>query len=67
MKPPRSGGFICFIAGLMEATSVHQSSFHLVITAIVETTFWKISLWMLICGGWMVSIIASFIEAYAGA
>lgn len=34
-----------------------------IIAAIVEPTFWKTSLWMLICGGWVVSIIASFIGA----
>ena len=34
-----------------------------IIAAIVEPTFWKTSLWMLICSGWVVSIIASFIGA----
>jgi ABC-type transport system involved in cytochrome c biogenesis permease component len=37
-----------------------------IIAAIVEPTFWKTSLWMLICGGWVVSIIASFIGALVG-
>jgi hypothetical protein len=37
-----------------------------IIAAIVEPTFWKTSLWMLICGGWVVSIITSIIGARVG-
>ena len=37
-----------------------------IIAAIVEPTFWHTSLWMLICGGWVVSIIASFIGTRIG-
>ncbi|MFH1161538.1 MAG: hypothetical protein V1733_11415 [bacterium] len=32
-----------------------------IIAAIVEPTFWATSLWMLICGGWVLSLVASFI------
>jgi CDP-diglyceride synthetase len=32
-----------------------------IIAAIIEPTFWVTSLWMLICGGWVLSIIASII------
>jgi hypothetical protein len=37
-----------------------------IIAAIVEPAFWKTSLWMLICGGWVLSVIASFIGARIG-
>ncbi|MEI7726090.1 MAG: hypothetical protein WCK09_13360 [Bacteroidota bacterium] len=37
-----------------------------IIAAIVEPTFWKTSLWMLNCGGWVLSIIASYLGARAG-
>ena len=34
-----------------------------IIAAIVEPTFWHTSLWMLICGGWLLSLIASILGA----
>ena len=37
-----------------------------IISAIVEPTFWKTSLWMFICSGWVLSIIASIIGARVG-
>jgi hypothetical protein len=37
-----------------------------IIAAIIEPTFWHTSLWMLICGGWVLSLIASFIGARIG-
>jgi len=37
-----------------------------IISSIVEPTFWSGSLWMVICGGWALSIIASFIGASIG-
>jgi hypothetical protein len=37
-----------------------------IIAAIIEPTFWVTSLWMLICGGWVLSIIASIIGYYIG-
>jgi len=37
-----------------------------IISAIVEPTFWITSLWILICGGWVISIIVSIIGARAG-
>jgi len=37
-----------------------------IISAIVEPTFWKTWLWMFICGGWVISIIASIIGARVG-
>jgi hypothetical protein len=37
-----------------------------IISAIVEPTFWKTSLWMFICGGWVLSVIASIIGARIG-
>ena len=37
-----------------------------IIAAIVEPTFWRTSLWMLIIGGWVLSIIASYLGARAG-
>jgi len=37
-----------------------------IIAAIVEPTFWQTSLWMLICGGWVVSLLASYIGAKDG-
>jgi hypothetical protein len=32
-----------------------------IISAIIEPTFWVTPLWMFICGGWVLSIIASII------
>ena len=37
-----------------------------IISAIVEPTFWKTSLWMFICSGWVLSIIASIIGVRVG-
>ena len=37
-----------------------------IISAIVEPTFWKGSLWIVICSGWVLSIIASIIGARMG-
>jgi CBS domain containing-hemolysin-like protein len=37
-----------------------------IISSIAEPTFWSGSLWMVICGGWVLSIIASFIGASVG-
>lgn len=37
-----------------------------IISAIVEPSFWKTSLWILICGGWVLSIITSMIGARVG-
>jgi hypothetical protein len=37
-----------------------------IIAAVVETTFWHTSLWMLICGGWVLSIITSISGARVG-
>ena len=37
-----------------------------IIAAIVEPTFWNTSLWILICGGWALSIITSIIGAIVG-
>ena len=37
-----------------------------IIAAIVEPTFWITSLWMLYIGGWVLSIIASYLGARAG-
>ena len=37
-----------------------------IISAIVEPTFWKTFLWMFICGGWVLSVIASIIGARIG-
>lgn len=37
-----------------------------IIAAIIEPTFWKTSLWMLICGGWVLSIAASALGMWAG-
>ena len=37
-----------------------------IIASIVEPTFWSGALWMVICGGWVLSIIASFIGASIG-
>jgi len=34
-----------------------------IIAAIIEPTFWKTSLWMLICGGWVLSLVASITGA----
>ena len=37
-----------------------------ILAAIIEPTFWRTSLWMLYCGGWVLSIIASYLGARAG-
>jgi hypothetical protein len=37
-----------------------------IISSIAEPTFWKGSLWIIICSGWGLSIIASIIGARAG-
>jgi hypothetical protein len=37
-----------------------------VISAIIEPNFWKTDLWILICGGWVVSVIAAIIGAKLG-
>jgi hypothetical protein len=37
-----------------------------IIAAIIEPTFWETSLWMIICGGWVLSVIVSIIGAKAG-
>lgn len=37
-----------------------------IISAIVESTFWKSSLWMVICGGWILSLAAALLGAYLG-
>ena len=37
-----------------------------IIASLVEPTFWRSSLWMVICSGWVLSIIASFIGASIG-
>ena len=37
-----------------------------IIAAIVESTFWKSSLWMVICGGWILSLAAALLGSYLG-
>jgi hypothetical protein len=37
-----------------------------IISAIYEPTFWKGSLWIVICSGWILSIIASIIGMMIG-
>jgi hypothetical protein len=37
-----------------------------IIPAIIEPTFWVTSLWIFICAGWVLSLIASFIGARVG-
>ena len=37
-----------------------------IFSAIVEPNFWISSLWMFICGGWVLSIIASVIGYFMG-
>ena len=37
-----------------------------IISAIVESTFWKSSLWMVICGGWILSLAAALLGSYLG-
>jgi len=37
-----------------------------IIAAIIEPTFWKTSLWIFICSGWVLSLIASIIGARVG-
>jgi hypothetical protein len=37
-----------------------------IISAIVEPTFWRTSLWIFICGGWVLSIFTSFLGARVG-
>jgi hypothetical protein len=38
----------------------------LIISSIVEPNFWKTLMWISICGGWVLSIIASIIGAIIG-
>ena len=38
----------------------------LIISSIVEPNFWKTLMWIPICGGWVLSIIASIIGAIIG-
>jgi hypothetical protein len=38
----------------------------LIISSIVEPNFWKTLMWISICGGWVLSIIASIIGARVG-
>ena len=37
-----------------------------IMAAIIEPTFWKTSLWVMICSGWVLSVIASVIGARIG-
>jgi len=37
-----------------------------IISAIIEPSFWISSLWIIICSGWVLSIIASVIGVFAG-
>ncbi|TSA24200.1 MAG: hypothetical protein D4R67_12305 [Bacteroidetes bacterium] len=37
-----------------------------IIAAVVEPTFWVTSLWILICGGWLLSLAASFLGMWVG-
>ena len=37
-----------------------------IIAAIIEPTFWRTSLWMTTIGGWVLSVIASYLGARAG-
>lgn len=37
-----------------------------IIAAFIEPTFWKTSLWILICVGWVLSLVASILGARAG-
>lgn len=37
-----------------------------IIAAIIEPSFWRTSLWVLICSGWVLSVIASIIGAKDG-
>ena len=37
-----------------------------IISAIIEPNFWISSLWIVICGGWLLSIVASIIGARMG-
>ncbi len=37
-----------------------------IISAIAEETFWTSSLWILICSGWVLSVITSLIGAHLG-
>lgn len=37
-----------------------------IMSAIIEPNFWKSSLWIIICSGWLLSIIASFAGVYLG-
>ena len=37
-----------------------------IISAIVEPTFWNTSLWMMICGGWLLSLLTSVLGARSG-
>ncbi len=37
-----------------------------IIAAIIEPTFWQTSLWMLYCGGWVLSLVASILGLRVG-
>ena len=37
-----------------------------IIAAFIEPTFWKTELWMLYCGGWALSLVASIMGARIG-
>jgi hypothetical protein len=37
-----------------------------IISAIVEPTFWNTSLWMMICSGWLLSLLTSVLGARSG-
>ena len=54
-KNPRSIWYVPIICNLIG-----------IISAIVEPNFWITPMWILICGGWVLSIIASIIGAQIG-
>lgn len=37
-----------------------------IFSAIVETTFWKSSIWIVICGGWILSMATALLGSYLG-
>ncbi len=37
-----------------------------ILAAIIEPTFWKTSLWMVVCTGWVLSLFVSIMGAKAG-
>ena len=37
-----------------------------IFSAIVERNFWISSLWIIICGGWILSLVAAFAGSYLG-